>query len=74
MYIRLIGTESLGVRGLSCVPDTKLGTVMMTRIEVEDTVLVHASDIQFLDGNAVSLIRDWRPDIVLAGRPSLYLP
>jgi len=74
MHIRLIGTESLGVRGLSCVPDTKLGTVMMTRIEVEDTVLVHASDIQFLDGEAVSLIQDWRPDIVLAGGPPLYLP
>ncbi len=55
-------------------PNTKLGTVMMTRIEGEGTVFVHASDIQFLDGEAVSLIRDWRPDIVLAGRPPLYLP
>jgi len=54
-------------------PNTKLGTVMMTRIEWEDTVFVHASDIQLLDGEAVSLIRDWQPDIVLAGGPPLYL-
>jgi predicted metallo-beta-lactamase superfamily hydrolase len=55
-------------------PNTKLGTVMMTRIECGDTVFVHASDIQLLDGEAVSLIRDWQPDIVLAGGPPLYLP
>ena len=54
-------------------PNTKLGTVMMTRIEWGDTVFVHASDIQLLDGEAVSLIRDWQPDIVLAGGPPLYL-
>ena len=51
-----------------------LGTVMMTRIESEDTVFVHASDIQLLDGEAVSLILAWRPDIVLVGGPPLYLP
>ena len=51
----------------------RLGTVMMTRIEDEDTVFVHASDIQLLDGKAVSLILDWQPDIVLAGGPPLYL-
>jgi predicted metallo-beta-lactamase superfamily hydrolase len=55
-------------------PNTKLGTVMMTRIEWEDTIFVHASDIQFLDGEAVSLILDWQPGIVLAGGPPLYLP
>jgi predicted metallo-beta-lactamase superfamily hydrolase len=54
-------------------PNTKLGTVMMTRIESEDTVFVHASDIQLLDGKAVSLILDWQPDIVLVGGPPLYL-
>jgi len=54
-------------------PNTKLGTVMMTRIEWEDTVFVHASDIQLLDGEAVSLILDWQPDVVLAGGPPLYL-
>jgi len=64
--------ESLGKvlgRGLP----TALGTVMMTRIEWEDTVFVHASDIQLLDGEAVSLILDWQPDVVLAGGPPLYL-
>jgi predicted metallo-beta-lactamase superfamily hydrolase len=52
---------------------SRLGTVMMTRIKGEDTVFVHASDIQLLDGKAVSLILAWRPDIVLVGGPPLYL-
>ena len=52
----------------------RLGMVMMTRIEDGDTVFVHASDIQLLDGEAVSLILAWRPDIVLVGGPPLYLP
>ncbi|MGC9395912.1 MAG: hypothetical protein ACP5J4_13790 [Anaerolineae bacterium] len=54
-------------------PNTRLGTVMMTRIEWGDAVFVHASDIQLLDGKAVSFILDWQPDIVLAGGPPLYL-
>jgi predicted metallo-beta-lactamase superfamily hydrolase len=60
-----------------CVPHGKphshLGTVMITRIEGEDAVFVHASDIQLLDDRAVSLILDWRPDIALVGGPPLYL-
>jgi predicted metallo-beta-lactamase superfamily hydrolase len=54
-------------------PHTLLGTVMMTRVEDEETVFVHASDIQLLDGKAVSWILDWRPDIALVGGPPLYL-
>ncbi len=54
-------------------PDTKLGTVMMTRIEGGGTVFVHASDIQLLDGGTVSMILGWQPDIVLTGGPPLYL-
>jgi predicted metallo-beta-lactamase superfamily hydrolase len=54
-------------------PGSHLGTVMMTRIESEDTVFVHASDIQLLNGEAVSLILGWRPNIVLVGGPPLYL-
>jgi len=42
-------------------PLTNRGTVMMTRIEDEDCVFVHASDIQLLDGEAVALILAWRP-------------
>jgi predicted metallo-beta-lactamase superfamily hydrolase len=52
----------------------RLGTVMMTRIEDKNTVFVHASDIQLLDGEAVSLILAWHPNIVLVGGPPLYLP
>jgi len=54
-------------------PHTNRGTVMMTRIEDEDGVFVHASDIQLLDSETVALILDWRPDIVLAAGPPLYL-
>jgi predicted metallo-beta-lactamase superfamily hydrolase len=54
-------------------PHTHLGTVMMTRIEGEGVVFVHASDIQLLDDEAVSLILDWRPDMALVGGPPLYL-
>lgn len=49
-----------------------LVTVMMTKIE-EDGVFVHASDIQLLNNEAVSRTLSWRPDIVLAGGPPLYL-
>jgi predicted metallo-beta-lactamase superfamily hydrolase len=52
---------------------SRLGTVMMTRIEWEDTVFVHTSDIQLLDDETVSSILEWQPDIVLAGGPPLYL-
>ena len=54
-------------------PHSHLGTVMMTRIESEGTVFVHASDIQLLDDRAVSLILDWHPDIALVSGPPLYL-
>jgi len=53
--------------------NTRLGTVMMTRIEDKDGVFVHASDIQLFDGEAVSMILAWRPDVVLADGPPLYL-
>ena len=54
-------------------PNTHLGTVMMTRIKEQDSVFVHASDIQLLDDRAVSRILDWRPDTALVGGPPLYL-
>ncbi|MEA1906145.1 MAG: MBL fold metallo-hydrolase, partial [Euryarchaeota archaeon] len=48
-------------------------TVMMTRIK-EDRVFVHTSDTQLLDSEAISQILDWKPDIVLADGPPLYMP
>jgi len=51
-----------------------LGTVMMTRIADGSDVFVHASDIQLLDGGAVSQILEWEPDTVLVSGPPLYLP
>lgn len=49
------------------------GTLMMTRIEMDDGVFVHASDIQLLDDATVDEIIAWQPDIVLAAGPPLYL-
>ena len=46
--------------------------VIMTRIE-DHTVFVHASDIQLLDDETVDFILEWKPDILLAGGPPLYL-
>ncbi|MBN1842160.1 MAG: MBL fold metallo-hydrolase [Deltaproteobacteria bacterium] len=46
--------------------------VMMTRIE-DHTVFVHASDIQLLDDDTVDLVLEWKPDVLLAGGPPLYL-
>lgn len=54
-------------------PDSSLGTLMMTRIEMDGRVFVHASDIQLLDDTTVDRIIDWQPDIVLAAGPPLYL-
>jgi hypothetical protein len=53
-------------------PYTNPATVMMTRIEDEDGVFVHASDIQLLDNEALDVILAWRPNIVLVSGPSLY--
>ncbi len=53
-------------------PENNLETVMMTKIE-EDCVFVHASDIQLLNNESVSQIVSWKPDIVLASGPPLYL-
>ena len=53
-------------------PDNNLETVMMTKIE-EDSVFVHASDIQLLNNESISQIISWKPDIVLASGPPLYL-
>ncbi|MBW1803810.1 MAG: hypothetical protein JRJ85_24150 [Deltaproteobacteria bacterium] len=53
-------------------PDATDDTVMMTLIE-EERRFVHAPDIQLLHDQTVSGILDWRPEILLAGGPALYL-
>ena len=50
------------------------GTVMMTRIEEGNGVFVHASDIQMLNDEAIEQILGWRPTVVLASGPPIYLP
>ncbi|MEA3276145.1 MAG: hypothetical protein U9Q81_12815 [Pseudomonadota bacterium] len=54
-------------------PGSKLGKVMMTRVDTGKCVFVHASDIQLLNAEAVEKILQWQPDIVLAAGPPLYL-
>lgn len=49
------------------------GSVMMTRIEADGQVFVHASDIQLLNREAVEQIALWKADVVLAAGPPLYL-
>jgi hypothetical protein len=48
------------------------GSVMLTRVDGDDRVFVHASDIQLLDAVTVDWILDWRPQVVLAAGPPLY--
>ena len=55
------------------LPNSRFGSVMMTRIDMGDSVFVHASDIQLLDNAAVEKILKWQPDIVFASGPPLYL-
>jgi predicted metallo-beta-lactamase superfamily hydrolase len=53
--------------------DPARDTVIMTRIDLGDTVFVHASDIQLLDAETIDYLIAWQPDIVLAAGPPLYL-
>ncbi len=47
-------------------------TVMMSRIEENGMIFVHASDIQLLDRKTTERILEWKPDIVLTSGPPLY--
>lgn len=53
--------------------NSKLGTVMMTRIDLGDNVFLHGSDIQLLDSDTIDFIIGWQADIILAAGPPLYL-
>jgi predicted metallo-beta-lactamase superfamily hydrolase len=55
------------------VNHSRLGSVMMTRIEDEGDVFVHASDIQLLNRESVAQIIEWHPHTVLTSGPPLYL-
>jgi len=50
------------------------GNVMMTRVEEDGEVFVHASDIQMLNDEAIKQIIAWQPNVVLASGPPIYLP
>lgn len=52
---------------------SRQGSVLMTRVDLGDKVFVHASDIQMLDAETIDFIIAWKPDIVLAAGPPLYL-
>lgn len=53
--------------------DKGFGTVIMTRISEGDEVFVHSSDIQLLDRETVLEILAWKPAVVFASGPPLYL-
>jgi predicted metallo-beta-lactamase superfamily hydrolase len=55
------------------VKDKGFGNVMMTRICEADEVFVYGSDIQLLDREIVLIILSWKPTIVFASGPPLYL-
>ncbi|OEU42259.1 hypothetical protein BGV40_10490 [Methanosarcina sp. Ant1] len=55
------------------VREKGFGAVMMTRICEGDEVFVHSSDIQLLDREAVLKVLAWKPKIVFASGPPLYL-
>jgi predicted metallo-beta-lactamase superfamily hydrolase len=54
--------------------DSRGGSLMMTRVEENGEVFVHASDIQMLNDEAVKQILAWQPKVVLASGPPIYLP
>lgn len=53
--------------------DKGFGTVMMTRISEGDEVFIHSSDIQLLDRETVLEVLAWKPSVVFASGPPLYL-
>ncbi len=81
----LLGVNMQNAEGLSegalsfsqAVPhgvlNSNMGSLMMTRIKMDNKVFVHASDIQLLDDSTVDRVIDWQPDIVFAAGPPLYL-
>jgi len=55
------------------IQNSPFGSVMMSRIDMDNKIFVHASDIQLLDEETIHYIIDWQPDIVFAAGPPLYL-
>ena len=53
--------------------ESHLGNVIMTKITDEKSTFVHASDIQFLTDETIYKILEYKPDIVLASGPPIYL-
>ena len=54
--------------------DRSPGVVMMTRVVAGEQVVVHASDIQLFDSQAIEQILQWQPTLVIVSGPPLYLP
>jgi len=54
------------------LPQSRTGTIMMTRVKADGQVFVHGSDIQLLADQAVDTILQWQPDMVFISGPPLY--
>jgi predicted metallo-beta-lactamase superfamily hydrolase len=55
------------------VKDKGFGDLIMTRISEDDEVFVYGSDIQLLDRETILKILAWKPTVVFASGPPLYL-
>jgi predicted metallo-beta-lactamase superfamily hydrolase len=53
--------------------NSPLGEVMMTCVGDKEEVFIHASDIQLLNDLPIEQILAWRPTVVIASGPALYL-
>jgi len=49
-----------------------LGTVMMTRVESDSDIFVHASDLELLEDEPIAQILRWQPTVLLVSGPPLY--
>ena len=54
-------------------PGTKLGKVLMVKVECDGRVFVYASDVQGpIDVKALNVLRSWRGDVILMDGPPTY--
>jgi len=54
--------------------NSPMGRVMMTKIKLNNSIFVHASDIQFLYNPTIEKLLNLSADTVFASGPPLYLP
>jgi len=72
-YINAEGRDFIDISFSEKVPHgDQANSVMMTRIK-ENKIFVHSSDSQLLDDRSISILLGWKPDILFADGPPVYL-